>query len=139
MGLDTTHGCWNGGYGAFNKFRYGLGKLIGINLDDYYGYRNSDKTPPYKDLVTINNGIGPLLDHSDCDGELTPSECQRIFDGMQQIVDDSKNDIKLKDDVDDYQYNVYEINEEKWLSMKIHKFMDGCREAIVANENVEFY
>lgn len=141
MGLCTTHGCWNGSYGSFNTFRHKLAEYIGINLDDYYGYQSSfdrNKPVPYKDLETINHGIGPLLNHSDCDGELTPQECQEILDGLQQIVDDPTNGVALKDNYE-YPWQTHNATPDTWMSMKIHDFMDGCREAIRLNENVEFH
>ena len=42
MGLDTTHGCWNGPYSAFHRFREDLAKAAGIPLDMMQGYYAPD-------------------------------------------------------------------------------------------------
>ena len=67
MGLDTTHGCYNGTYLSFNRFRYSLGRQIGIDLSDYKGYGNDNG----KNLYDIKHELMHLFNHSDCDGELT--------------------------------------------------------------------
>ena len=76
MGLDTSHNAWHGPYSSFNEFRDMLAKQIGINLNDYYGYGGT------LDLMSIEHDIQPLLNHSDCDGELSVKEsyskCKRV-------------------------------------------------------------
>lgn len=116
MGLDTTHNCWQGSYSSFNTFRYELAKLINVNLDEYLGYSDNGT----KHLEDINHGIMPLLNHSDCDGELNVNECKQIVEGLNDIL--SNNTIS----------NEYILN-------KIIRFRDGCLEAIEKNENVEFH
>lgn len=68
MGLDTSHGCWSGPYSSFNRYRRALCQCAGLgDLDAYIGF-NGDKPFPKHDLV-------PLLDHSDCDGEIPWKQC----------------------------------------------------------------
>jgi hypothetical protein len=38
MGLDTTHNCWHGGYGAFNVWRRAIAEVAGIPLDLMEGF-----------------------------------------------------------------------------------------------------
>lgn len=82
MGLDTTHNCWYGPYSSFNEFRHCLATQIGIKLDEYIGYNNSNAT---KDLDTIEHDIKPLLIHSDCDGKLTIKEARQIAKGLTKL------------------------------------------------------
>jgi hypothetical protein len=40
MGLDTTHGCWNGAYSAFMRWRQEIARVAGIPLmlmDSFWG------------------------------------------------------------------------------------------------------
>lgn len=66
----------------------------------------------------------PLLDHSDCDGELTPEECKQIADGLDDILS------KLTKEDDDLPYHFRE---------NIKKFRDGCLLAYSRNEIVDFH
>lgn len=119
MGLNTTHDCWNGPCSSFNQFRYALARQIGIDLNDYTGYNN----PAGKDLKTINHDLMPLFDHSDCDGELTVAECQKIVSGLNSILENLNTKLKAP-------YDFKEL---------IITFRDGCLDAISKNESVEFH
>ncbi len=118
MGLDTTHNCWHGAYSSFNRFRYSLAKQIGIDLDEYAGYGSKDS----KDLETIEHDIMPLLNHSDCDGELSVEESKRIEKGLWNILEnfDSK------------------IEADQNFKEKIIQFRSGLLDAIERNEVVIF-
>lgn len=114
MGLDTTHECWHGPYGSFKLFRYDLGRQIGINLDDYIGYGERGT----KDLESIEHDLMPLFNHSDCDGELQPSECVKIANGLYDVLNNLN----------------YELKIETWnFEDKIKQFMDGCKNAAELN------
>jgi hypothetical protein len=120
MGLDTTHGCWNGAYSSFNTFRHNLANQIGINLDDYRGYGGE------KDLESIEHGIMPLLNHSDCDGSLSVEESKSIAEGLSFILDD----LTLPPEEEFNPYN---------LKFKIERFRNGLLDAIENDEIVEFH
>lgn len=117
MGLDTTHNCWHGAYSSFNRFRYSLAEQIGVNLDEYDGYGFGDK-----DLESIDHDIMPLLNHSDCDGELTVEESKRIVNGLNNILENFNENLH-------FDYNFKE---------RIEQFRDGCIEAVEKNQIVEF-
>jgi len=120
MGLDTTHNCWQGSYGSFNQFRYNLAKQIKINLDDYIEYGSGIKT-----LSDLDDDLIPLLNHSDCEGILTPDECKKIVKGLNDILNNFNPDL-VNHDTD-------------YFKKQIIRFRDGCKKAIEANENVEFH
>jgi hypothetical protein len=115
MGLDTTHNAWHGPYSMFNTFRFALAKQIGINLNEYSGYKPSGQ----KSLDSIEHDIMPLLNHSDCDGELSVSECERIVKGLNDIQS------KLKNPDNDF-------------LRQLIQFKNGCIEAISKNEPILF-
>lgn len=120
MGLDTTHNCWHGPYSSFNSFRYDLGRQIGIDLDDYAGYRGEG----VKDLESIEHDLMILFNHSDCDGGLSPRECLKIVNGLDNILDNLNTELKI---------------ETLKFEDKIKQFRDGCKKAAMLGENVEFY
>lgn len=118
MGLDTTHNCWHGPYSSFNRFRHSLAEQIGISLDDYCGYNDNGT----KDLGKIKHDIRPLLNHSDCDGHLTPLQAKRVAKGLDNILNNLNNEIQ-------FDYNFVE---------KITEFRDGCLLAFKNKEKIEF-
>lgn len=79
MGLDFSHCEARWGYGGFNRFRTKLFNALGgtqVNSNDWVVYLDESKDDP----------IYPLLNHSDCDGELLSSECEQIIPRLRQIV-----------------------------------------------------
>jgi hypothetical protein len=117
MGLDTTHNAWHGPYSSFNRFRRSLAEQIGIDLTEYYGYGDPDG----KDLASIDHDIMPLLNHSDCDGRLTPKECRRIESGLNSIL------AAFKDTPADFDFKESVI-----------QFRDGCKLAADKKEMLKF-
>jgi hypothetical protein len=127
MGLDTSHNCWHGPYSSFNEFRRALAACIGIDLSEYMGYGNESAT---KDLSSIEHGIMPLLNHSDCEGELSVEESRSISEGLSPILNSLS------------QYSTEEIDRKykAWrFKERIEKFRDGCLLAIENNEVIDFH
>ncbi len=118
MGLDTTHNCWHGPYSSFNNFRYALAKRIGINLNDYIGYKDAGT----KDLASIEHDLMPLFNHSDCDGELNNDQ-RRIIIGLNDVLD---------------RWDLPDTMESKDFKADIIQFRDGCLDAFAANEIIYF-
>lgn len=122
MGLDTSHGCWHGSYGTFNTFRRWIGKNIGINLDEMIGYGGSKEWGELK-----KHNLYPLLNHSDCDGKISPKNCKRIADGLDEMI-------RTLPMVEIIQDNV------GWnFRRRAQEFRDGCLSAYAANESVDFH
>lgn len=124
MGLDTSHDCWHGAYSSFNTFRKRLANEININLDECIGYGDGSV-----DLTTINHGIIPLLNHSDCDGILTVEESKQILVGLNDILNKME---PLNEDNTNFLEN-------KWFRNKIIQFIKGLELAIERNEVVDFH
>ncbi len=81
MGLDTSHDCWHGSYGAFNRFRKKLAEVAGYgDLDDYLGMGGDKVWPENGDALIL------LLHHSDCDGDLPWAECGKIADRLESLL-----------------------------------------------------
>lgn len=124
MGLDFshTHAYW--AYSAFHRFREALAKHEGIHLNAMAGFHNlrcqhePDDHPniPWDNITTP---LKPLLDHSDCDGELTPAECAQVAPRLREVVP------LIWPDPDDYDHR--------------HGMLlaDGMDAAAAASENLE--
>lgn len=80
MGVSFSHGEAGWSYGGFKNFRVELAASIGIKLDDMVGFNGG---VPWD---TVADPIKPLLDHSDCDGELTPDECRAVAPRLRELV-----------------------------------------------------
>ena len=72
MGLDFNNSDARWSYSGFNRFRRRLAEHEGFNLDQMQGFNGK------RDWDEITTDLKPLLNHSDCDGELTPEECKQV-------------------------------------------------------------
>jgi hypothetical protein len=120
MALKISHDCFESSYSTFNVFREDLGRQIGINLQDYAGWGFGGGLP----LSSIPHEIMPLLNHSDCDGELTPEECKQVAKGLQDILDGLEHSSAL-------------IKSQKFPE-RIFQFIQGLLAAYMNNEPVIF-
>lgn len=89
MGLDFSHGDAHWAYSGFGRFREKLARAEGFNLNDMEGFRRSHEPPrPMRSWDTVTTDLKPLLDHSDCDGELTSEECKQVAPRLKEIIAD---------------------------------------------------
>ncbi len=86
MGIDFSHGQARWSYGGFNNFRQRLAQILGFNLNDMIGFGG--------DLSwdQVHDPIKDLLDHSDCDGDLSPEQCATIAPRLREMVTAWPND-----------------------------------------------
>ena len=93
MGLDFTHDtdpdgystcCPSWPYSAFMRFRRRLAACEGITLDDMRGFSGER---PCREWSEFTTPLKPLLDHSDCDGDLSPEDCATVAARLRQIVE----------------------------------------------------
>lgn len=88
MGLDFSHGDAHWPYGGFMRFRNALAAYEGIHLTDMEGFhRYREPDHPMRSWDTVTTPLKPLLDHSDCDGELTPEECRQVAPRLREVID----------------------------------------------------
>lgn len=87
MGIDFSHGgaCW--AYTGFGKFREWVCADAGLGLlREYVGFGGVESWPEHP--------LTPFLNHSDCDGALTPAECVLVAPALLETV------LKMTDEYD---------------------------------------
>lgn len=130
MGLDTSHGCWHGGYGGFSRWRNTLAQAAGYKLTEgEYGrmgvdlpwdmfedknYQGEWDSPPGDDPLLY------LLAHSDCDGVIHPEHGVHIAARLEQLL-------PLLD------------GDWEWAAPYARKFIEGLQAAAKAGEDVDFH
>lgn len=80
MGIDFSHSEAHWAYSGFSRFRNRLAQEIGIDLGMMDGFGGDI---PFD---SIKDPIEPLLNHSDCDGGLTPSDCAKVAPRLRELV-----------------------------------------------------
>lgn len=83
MGLGFSHCEAHWSYSGFNLFRTRLAGEIGITLKDMVGFGGSTPWPSADTEPIIH-----LLDHSDCEGDLSPKQCQVIALRLVELIAD---------------------------------------------------
>ncbi len=110
MGLDTTHDCWNGSYGAFHRFRCKIAELVGIPLNLMETMFDHDRFIMFKKELGKNGSwmgdafdewlsgipfkwehfesdpICYLLHHSDCDGDILHKHCLPLANRLKELL-----------------------------------------------------
>lgn len=77
---DTAH--WS--YGGFNRFREKVAAEMMIDLRSMKGF-GGEKEWKEADLT-------PFLSHSDCDGELSPEDCEKTASALEKILSSWEDD-----------------------------------------------
>lgn len=104
MGIDFSHGGASWSYGGFGQFRTRLAEAIGITLTEMRGFRG------LREWSTVDDPIVPLLNHSDCDGELPAIVCATVAPRLREIVSawpddpfdyDRENALRLADGMEE--------------------------------------
>lgn len=118
MGLDTSHDAWHGSYSSFNEWRRIIARAAGFpELSEIVGFGGStswDAAPGDRRLV-------PLLNHSDCDGEISPKDCVGIADALEELFPKLVN---LPND---------------WAITAARNFITGARAAAASDEPLDFH
>jgi hypothetical protein len=85
MGLDFSHTNAQWSYSGFMRFRERLAEEIGIDLNKMEGF---NKENDYKGLSweKIVDPIKYLLDHSDCEDDLSPELCSKVAPRLRELV-----------------------------------------------------
>lgn len=86
MGLDFTHNrpdghhCPQWSYTGFNAFRRRLAEEEEFDLDSMDGFGGD---VGWDDVIT---DLKPLLNHSDCDGDISPEDCATVTKRLREVV-----------------------------------------------------
>lgn len=99
MGLDFSHGSAHWAYSGFMRFWEMLAREEGFELREMQGYHGD------RAWDTVQTDLEPLLNHSDCDGELTPQECAQVAPRLREILAKWKEE--RTHDLADDDYDVY--------------------------------
>lgn len=143
MGLDTSHDCWHGPYGAFGRWRQKLAEVAGLPpLDLMEGFfergtyhdpisdvarKHSEfaetfyRSLPIRWTILKPDVLHILLNHSDCEGELESAICGSLANRLEELLPL----LPQKDDND-------------WRG-RTRQFIDGLRLAASQGENVDFH
>jgi hypothetical protein len=78
LGFSFCDAYWS--YTSFHRFRCRVAEAIGIKLDEMSGFGGD------KSWAEINSPLAVFLDHSDCEGELSPSQCALMIEPLKKIV-----------------------------------------------------
>ena len=130
MGLNCSHGAFSGAYSAFNRFRQAVAKAANGSfpphdiegLDDnlwYWGDGYSKETHP---------GLYIFFSHSDCDGEISPEDCVKIANELEELL------LELEK----MGIGMGHIARQGGYAAVCRKFIDGCRLATKRKECLEF-
>lgn len=98
MGLDTTHGCWNGPYSQFMRWRQWLNLFV-MSERGKAGDEAAQKIANmgatreaiekawneghYEDQTAP---INVLMNHSDCDGDIPAGICEPLADALEALL-----------------------------------------------------
>lgn len=130
MGLDVSHGAFSGAYSAFNRFRQAIAEAVGgsfpphedKSLDrDFWYWGNTANAAEWP-------GLKILLDHSDCDGEISPQECVLVASDLDKLLPQ----LQLMGEGSGHIANM------GGYASAAKVFADGCRKAASRNEPLLF-
>lgn len=94
MGLDFTFkkikketqiAHWS--YSGFMRFRERLAKKLGFNLREMKGFDLGDKS-----WAEVKSPLKYFLNHSDCEGQISPQRCRLIAKEIEKIITDWPKD-----------------------------------------------
>ena len=103
MGTDFSHCEAHWSYSGFHRFRTRLASAANIELEAMEGFEPLDgQEAPGRSWDTVHDDLALFLDHSDCDGDLSPEDCLKIADRIEPIIKtwpdddyDKKNAVEL--------------------------------------------
>ncbi len=130
MGLNCSHGAFDGAYSAFNRLRQTVAKAMGgsfpphtdpqFDNDRWYwgdGYRTES-----------HPGLAIFMRHSDCDGEISPTDCSTVADDLEKLLPLLPGD----------NTGGGHIQSTGGYQKVLEKFIKGCREAAKESEPLVF-
>lgn len=83
MGIDFSHCDASWAYSGFMAFRKRLAQEIGIDLMKMEGFTDDDKALKWS---KVQDPIKHILDHSDCEGTLSPTKCALVAPRLLELI-----------------------------------------------------
>lgn len=137
MGLDTSHDAWTGAYGAFTRWRNAIAEAAGYAVWEVVHDRGYKAPTIMLDWghVTQDNLFGKwdktpadplvvLFAHSDCEGEIFPEQATPLADKLEALLPELTGD------------SGGHIGD---IRAKTEQFIQGLRDAVSANEPLDFH
>lgn len=124
MGLNCSHDAFDGAYSAFHSFRGAVCVAAGGVWD------KNGQWEILEDIYNANAGLVEFLNHSDCDGEISPEMCLKIADNLENLLPIIE--------ANDNGGNGH-IARAGGFAAVTRKFINGCREAAKLGEPLEFF
>ena len=136
MGLDINTGNYSfraGSYNGFHSFRNWLAQKLGHeNLTDYYNTYCQNEGPMLKSGTYKNARkipLGPLLNHSDCDGTISTGYAKKLLTELTEIKEKLKKYNELDTDT----------NNETYFRKSLDHWISACKESIENKDPIEFH
>lgn len=123
MGLNCSHDAFDGAYSAFHRFRCVVCVAAGGVWD------KNGRWEILEEIYNANAGLVEFLNHSDCDGEISPEMCLKVADDLEKLL-------PIIEANDDGSYG--HIARAGGFAAVTRKFIKGCREAAKLGEPLEF-
>lgn len=127
MGLDVSHGAWQGAYSAFHRLRVHIIERLGGSIESE-GHRFYWNLPD-KYMHPYFRGLHTFLNHSDCDGEIEAIECFYVARSLLNIAHKLKGAGLAEG----------HINRNGGYEACAVRFAKGCLEAYLNREPLEFH
>jgi len=148
MGLACTHNAFEGSYRSFRTLRQNVARIAGGSYPPHFEFNPEGGLLQSKIGYIIDTdldermwylgdeyhlkaypGLHIFLAHSDCDGEISPSDCEKVADDLTKLLPKlKKNDWGVIPGVRDGGF--HDI---------LKLFIDGCRLAASLNEPLGFH
>lgn len=150
MGLCCTHDAFDGSYGSFNRLRQAVCHATGGSFPPDWVFMSDGEPkrgPDGRELLNAafsadrfhcGDGYTPekypglfaFLDHSDCDGEISPDMCAKVADDLESLLP---------------KVEALGWTSREWLTQydgsfvrAVRQFIAGCRAAAAADEPLDF-
>lgn len=96
--------------------------ILSLNLREMEGFTTNGIK-----WDTVNDDLKPLLHHSDCDGYLSSTDCKKIANRLNTIVEALE------------QTKEYPSEDYNWHIAKAKQFAKGCMSAYDEKEQLKFH
>ena len=142
MGLDISAGGYGfraGSYSGFASFRDWLAQKIGFKNSTAYYKHFAKKEGKWNNRIGMsknarNMPLGPLMQHSDCEGQIGPGLAKKLLKELKDI----KNNLPTIKKTKWSTKNTKKENDEIFYRESLNHWIEICKEAIDYKEPIHF-